>query len=357
MTKLLLSLILLGVSVSATQSDAPPATPQPPVSAILEAFRTHPIVAMADGRSHGDEAGLAFRMALLQDPQFLAAVDDIVIEAGNSRFQDRIDRYVRGEIALSDAELQQPWNDSTQPQLTLNTLSAADRFLVAVRDANARQPRGRWLRVLLADPPIDWSAIGSAADHHRWIEQRDPFAADLIEREVVARHRRALIIYGGGHLQRINQQSNYDMSHPLAQTLASLLERRITSRLFIIRSEYEFAELQPDIATWPIPSLSVISGTRLGATPEPSIGIARASILSDGGLAMLPRTQWHTRRLDEQMDAVLYLGSLTTITNSPISRRRCADTSFIETQIARMSLARVPQPEIDNLREMCAQHP
>lgn len=289
----------------AAQSVVPPAAPQDPVAGMLAALRTHSIVAMADGRAHGDEAGLAFRMALLQNQQFLATVDDIVLEGGNSRFQATIDRYVRGEIELSDAELQQPWNESTQPQLTLNALSGADRFLTAVRRANVTQPRGRWLRALLADPPLDWSTVRSAADHRGWIEQRDPFATALIEREVLARNRRALIIYGGGHLQRINQQANYDMSHPLAQTLASLLERRMTSPLFIIRAEYEFASLQPNIAAWPIPSLSLIGGTRLGAVAEPSIGIARSRLLPDGRLAMIPKDQWATRPLEEQMDAIL----------------------------------------------------
>lgn len=351
------SLLCLGLSIFlyAPQADAPPATPQEPVSGILDAFRTHSIVAMADGRSHGDQAGLDFRIGLLNNPQFLATVDDVVLEAGNARFQTQIDRYVRGEIELSQAELQQPWNDSTQPQLAINTLSAADQFLVAIRRANATQPRGRWLRALLSDPPIDWSTVQSASDHRGWIEQRDRFAADLIEREVLARNRRALIIYGGGHLQRINQQANYDMSNPLAHTLASLLESRMTSPLFVIRSEYEFPDLQPDIATWPIPSLSLIAGTRLGAVAEPSIGISRARLLNDGQVTMVPRDQWTSRPLEQQMDAILYLGSLTTITNAPMSKARCTDTTYIETQIGRMTLAGVPRPEIDGLRRTCAQ--
>jgi hypothetical protein len=43
--------------------------------------------------------------------------------------------------------------------------------------------------------------------------------------EVLDKRRRALLIFGGGHLQRRNQLSNYQMDHPLAHTVISLLEQ------------------------------------------------------------------------------------------------------------------------------------
>ena len=46
------------------------------------------------------------------------------------------------------------------------------------------------------------------------------------------------------------------------------------------------------------------------------------------------------------MDAILDLGSLTTITNAPISTARCADMTYIQTQIGRMTVAGLPDAVI-----------
>jgi hypothetical protein len=52
--------------------------PVEPIAAILDAFRTHSIVALGD--AHGDEPGEAFQLALIRDPGFPAAVNDVVVE-------------------------------------------------------------------------------------------------------------------------------------------------------------------------------------------------------------------------------------------------------------------------------------
>jgi len=69
-------------------------------------------------------------------------------------------------------------------------------------------PLRRTLRVIAGDPPIDWDNVVSAEGHGHWIELRDSYPADLIRRQVLDRGRRALVIYGQGHLQRRNVVSN-----------------------------------------------------------------------------------------------------------------------------------------------------
>ena len=44
-----------------------PATPLEPIAAIIDAFRTHDIVALGEGR-HNNEQGYALRLALIRDP-------------------------------------------------------------------------------------------------------------------------------------------------------------------------------------------------------------------------------------------------------------------------------------------------
>ena len=73
-------------------------------------------------------------------------------------------------------------------------------FFEAVRSVNQPLPRERRLRVLLGDPPIDWDAIHNRDESRTWLAERDPFPVDLIRREVLAKNRRALVVYGGMHL-------------------------------------------------------------------------------------------------------------------------------------------------------------
>jgi hypothetical protein len=61
----------------------------------------------------------------------------------------------------------------------------------------------RRLRILLGDPPIDWDPVKAKGDPGKWVALRDTFPAELIEREVLAKHRRALVVFGNMHFQAI----------------------------------------------------------------------------------------------------------------------------------------------------------
>jgi hypothetical protein len=49
------------------------------ISGILDAFRSHEIVALGEG-GHGSIQAHAFRLALIRDPRFAKVVNDIVVE-------------------------------------------------------------------------------------------------------------------------------------------------------------------------------------------------------------------------------------------------------------------------------------
>jgi hypothetical protein len=86
---------LLVLAVAAWVQAIPRAVPVEPVAAILDQFQSHSIVAL--GEVHGDLNSLKLRLALIRDPRFAQTVNDIVVEAGNARYLDVIDRYVRGD--------------------------------------------------------------------------------------------------------------------------------------------------------------------------------------------------------------------------------------------------------------------
>ena len=166
-----------------------------------------------------NEQSHAVRLALVRDPRFAARVQDIVVEFGNARLQPLIERYVDGGD-VDEAELRHVWQDTTQFSGVWDRPIYGD-FFRAVREVNASLPPTRRLRVLLADPTVDWDRVrridagpasgreGMVRINGIWIEKaqestldRDAHAAQLVMREVIARHRRALLVFGDGHLRR-----------------------------------------------------------------------------------------------------------------------------------------------------------
>jgi hypothetical protein len=103
MERLILSALLL-VSVSPLAAQQPPqlrpAVSVDAITGIVEAFRSHNVVAISD--AHGNVGAQDFLISLVRDRRFTDVVDDVVVEWGNSRYQDVIDRFVNGEDGLLD---------------------------------------------------------------------------------------------------------------------------------------------------------------------------------------------------------------------------------------------------------------
>ena len=100
------------------QQEVPPPAAKPiePVPAIVNALRSHTLVAIAS--HHGNEQINAFDLSLIRDPAFRAIVSDIVVEFGNARYQSVIDRFVSG-ADVPPASLRKVWGLAP---------SAADQF-------------------------------------------------------------------------------------------------------------------------------------------------------------------------------------------------------------------------------------
>src|SRR5260370_21575986 len=145
------------------------AVPVEPIGAIVDAFRSHRIVALGD--NHGNEQGHKFRLSLIRDPRFAAAVDDIVVEFGSARYQDLMDRFVHGGDVPYES-LRQVWQNTTQPEYEWD-LPIYEEFFRAVRTVNSSLPRERQVRVLLGDPPMDWDSVHTIEDLRKQMRCRD----------------------------------------------------------------------------------------------------------------------------------------------------------------------------------------
>src|SRR3712207_969930 len=133
-----------------------------------------------------------FVWSVLRHPSFPEKVDALVVEFGNARYQDVIDRYVAGED-VPRAELVRVWRDTTQSGSTRVWDSPIyEQTFAVAREVNQNLPPERRVRVLLGDPPVDWPTVRTADEVHAL--NRDAHYAEVVEREVLARGHRALLI-------------------------------------------------------------------------------------------------------------------------------------------------------------------
>jgi hypothetical protein len=189
---------------------------------------------------------------------------------------------------------------------------------------------------------------------------RDNYPAAVIQLEVLAKQRRALVLYGHMHFQRKNLLSNYDMQSWRAQTIVSLLERSTPTKVFAIWAQ-DLEKLPVDVSSWRVPSLALIRGTALGAADftlyYPSAPTRFA--VRDDNFAPIPREEWRSMRAEDQLDAVLYLGSASEMRTKPsheIPPALCSEPGFVDMHLKRIALAGVPQSEGDRLKAYCAEH-
>jgi hypothetical protein len=314
----------------------PKATRIDPVTGILDAFQSHRIVALGEGL-HGNNQSHAFRLALVRDPRFATVVNDIVVEFGNSRHQAMMDRFIGGGD-VPERELRKAWQDTTQGPLWDSPIY--EEFFRSVRDVNASLSSDRQLRVLLGDPPIDWATVKTPHELGNWIGRRDQNAVEVIKSEVLAKNRRALVVYGDGHFRR--HTKGMGGGHP---TLVSILEREGVKTFNVwTNTTVELERMQKDIASWPVPSLTRVRGTRLG-TPD---------FKYFAGMQTDPPTN-----MEDQYDAVLYLGPVSSITFDEPAASLCADPEFIKMRVARLSLGPLgaASPDIERFKKRCGPPP
>jgi hypothetical protein len=347
-------LITYAAATSAQEAAPRPVVPTEPIAAIVEAFRSHDLVAFPD--AHGHVQNHEFRLAMIRDPRFQAIVNDIVIELGSARYQELADRYARGEeVPLTS--LRRIWQDTTVPTGG-NNYAMMQELFETVRAVNARLPRERQLRIILGDPPIDWDAVRTREDHRKWIALRDSYPAAVVQLEVLAKQRKALLVYGQLHFQRRNVASNYDMTPREAQTIVSLIELATPVKVFTIWQQ-ELPPVKMDQSSWPVPSIALVRGTALGAADfalyAGRVASSRVAI-RDGKVVPVPREDWRTVKAEDQIDAVLYLGppaAMTVRQSHEIPRALCAEPGFLEMQLNRIALG-APPFEGERLKEYCA---
>jgi hypothetical protein len=274
------------------------------VLGVLAAFNKAPVVAL--GETHGVQELADFIVALLHHPQFPAAAQAIVVEFGNARHQPLLDRFVDGE-PIAGADLRWVWRDL----LSAPTADAPiyENFFRTVRAINRALPAERRIRVVLGDPPIDWQHIHSMDDVRPFLE-RELHLAGAVE-QAIARYRRALFIAGIGHVVRASLP-RWTPHGPDDRTAVRIVEAKHPGSVYIIVPHVGFgtrnAELEPQLAEWPIPALL--------PARESWIGALSPNLLFAAGMDWGGQDPYVHVTLADVADAYLYLGPRASLTVS-----------------------------------------
>ena len=127
--------------------------------AVLAAFGTSRLVGLAEAHQLQEHHDLL--QTLISHPRLPGVVDDVVVEFGNALYQDTIDAFVLDGQPVADADLRLVWRNTTESPLMTWDAPVYQQFFRRLRAVNWTLPPGKRIRVLLGDPPVDWSKVTS----------------------------------------------------------------------------------------------------------------------------------------------------------------------------------------------------
>jgi hypothetical protein len=115
------------------------------------------------------------------------------------------------------------------------------------------------------------------------------------------------------------------------------------------------ATIEPDVARWPLPSLALLRGTVLGGADftEHYRSPAHRFDVRVGNGAQVPREQWRSMRMEDQFDALLYLGPTSALTYAHLSASLCTDPAYVGMRLQRMGLAGLSSSQAEQFKQTC----
>lgn len=261
------------------------AAPRPAIAALVEAFRTHAVVAI--GELHGNRQAGDFYIALVRDPGFQRVVNDIVVEFASGQSQSLLDRYVVAGDSIPADSLQSIWRNTTK--VAAWDFPTYARWLAAIRDANRQLPTERRIRVLAGDTPVDWRRLHTPGDWTRLGDNNESFSR-VIGDEVIAKHRKALVVLGNNHLAR---GGTFRDRSPNTTTRVNV---RAPGSIYVALIYYggfgdEAADARISSEHWPTPAVTDLSDSWIGQRGiATSAGTLSLATFADALLYLGPRS-------------------------------------------------------------------
>jgi hypothetical protein len=312
------------------------------VKAIVDQFDKSDLVGL--GEFHGSQADQDLRFQVIHSRAFARKVHIIAVEGLNALYQEDLDRYIRGEDVPVE-QVQKVWRDSTGIFIGPVIRTAYQQFLSEMRSVNRGLPDRMKLRVIAADPPLDWATVRSAADFRAVLGKRVVFGVDVIEREALKKGQKALLIFAASWFTRNMQHMTANGLVPWTETIGGGLDRDYPGRLYVIApirsGEYpDSAKLEGLIGAPASPVLLRLHGTPFGALDANEFLPANAGAVL-GSPAPPFRTYRDGTTLSDAADAVIYRGKLADGVIRP-DPSYAADTAYAAELKRRAGFAPVP---------------
>ena len=268
--------------------------PEAAIPSILAAFDKYEVVAMPEDHGLKDLDDLIF--ALIRNPAFPDKVNDVVVECGNSLYQPILDRYIAGEdVPLTEAR--KVWRI---PPLCSGWGSGFfEQLYPLLRAINQKLLPQKRFRVLTGGLPIDPEKVKSFEDILK-LGPRDAHIASIMEKEVLSKHRKALMLFGTYHLLHMTE---------VRASAVSMYEKDYPNVTFVI-SELTGSdeEVWAAFANWPSPSLAQAKGTWLGAL-DLSHFLPPGTMISEKDCSVHHDFPKHLQKpMEDLVDAFLYDG-------------------------------------------------
>jgi len=262
------------------------------------------------------------------------------------RYQPILDRYIAG-VDVPFAEVQHVWRDTTVQQMC-GASGFYEQLYPLVRSINQGLPAKHRLRIVAADPPIDWSKIHSYADLTPFFD-RDGSIASVMESEVLAKHRKALMLFGVFHLLHGGGPGQGDA--------VTRYERHYPGRTFVISdlgyygtSDEPHTDMKAPGGIWP--SLLMTRNSRIGSLSLDSF--LQSPITTDKDCNVTAAFGGESSRtVADQVDAFLYLGPQKSLLAEPLPADIALDRAYRSEWLHRMKLVGPPGPS--SLEELDAE--
>jgi hypothetical protein len=209
------------------------------------------------------------------------------------------------------------------------------------------------IHVWLGEPEIDWAKIKTFEDWQRVAAYRDIHAAQVIEREILEKNRKALVIYGTGHFGPPNESAEQTQRRkafmdkklgfdtPLQFGVQTFVEQKFPKAFFLVIPYDGFLDsacartFEKNKQSWPVPALaSPVRGSGLeaelqmpGCRVEPlPTGAPPGDLAEAEARQMADKADRHNKGLTA--DALLYLGPAERLTRTPINPQMYLDQDY-----------------------------
>lgn len=283
---------------------------------VKAAYAQHQVVAIGD--YHWNNRVMAEVNGLLQHPEFLHQVKQLVVEFGNARHQQAMDDYLNGktddELVLDAARRDALFFTAWMPEVY------ADFFKI-VRAYNLSVNEEKRVKVWLAESPFYWERI---TGHDQWQQAANHKTDGFVNaaQQAMASGDKVFMVFGAFHLLNIEPQPKTG-----ALPMATLLKHAYPNKIFTV---------------WPITEPQI--NEALSSLAVPSLLPTAVPAASELKLVdILPKARIRLGRLERKEDSVqklidglLYVGPSERLNQFPESIMQ--DQAWLTEMEARLNM-------------------